>query len=215
MESQEGLVRVGRAFISVYDKSGLTELVQGLHELGVEIISTGGTATAILEADVPAMLVESITGFPSIMEGRVKILHPAVFAGILADRSKPSHLRDAEAQGALLIDLVVVNYYDFEAVAKDPDCTSGQATEQIDIGGPSAVWAAVKNRQHVGVCVDPNDYPTLLKTLRSQDGCLSLLNRVELACSAATRSTRYRMDITDWLYTERTRLQQEAATAKS
>ena len=144
---------VRRALVSVYDKSGLIELATGLHEAGVELVSTGSTASKIADAGIPVTPVEDLTGFPECLEGRVKTLHPRVHAGVLADTRKPDHLAQLEELGIATFELVVVNLYPFtETVASgaSPD----ECVEQIDIGGPSMVRAAAKNHPSVAVVVE-------------------------------------------------------------
>ena len=149
---------IKRALISVSEKTGVVEFARGLTALGVEILSTGGTAKALTDAGVPVVPVEQATGFPEMMEGRVKTLHPKIHGGILADRSKPDHLAQAQAHGIGLIDLVCVNLYPFAATVARPDVTLEMAIENIDIGGPSMIRSAAKNHAAVTVVVDPSDY---------------------------------------------------------
>lgn len=147
-----GQIRVRRALISVYDKTGVVEFAQSLHaDFGIEIISTGGTAKTLGEAGIPVTLIEDITGFPEMLDGRVKTLHPNIHAAILADRDNPEHMRQLEAAGIKPIDMVVVNLYPFEKTVADPNCTLDQAIEMIDIGGVALLRAAAKNHKHVSV----------------------------------------------------------------
>ncbi|MDA8183199.1 MAG: bifunctional phosphoribosylaminoimidazolecarboxamide formyltransferase/IMP cyclohydrolase PurH, partial [Actinomycetota bacterium] len=159
-----------RALVSVYDKTGLVELARGLTEIGVEIISSGGTSAALEGAGIPHREVSEVTGAAEMLGGRVKTLHPAIHGGILADRSKPDHVADLEAQGIVPIDLVVCNLYPFRS---DP------SIELIDVGGPTMLRAAAKNHAHAGVVVDPADYPVVLDELRSH-GALSEATRRRL-----------------------------------
>jgi phosphoribosylaminoimidazolecarboxamide formyltransferase / IMP cyclohydrolase len=159
-----------RAILSVSDKTGLAELARGLAARGVELISTGGTARAIAAAGVPVTNVSDVTGFPEMMDGRVKTLHPAVFAGILARRARPDDLEAIRAHGLAPIDLVVVNLYPFAQAAQNPDTPFDALVEEIDIGGPSLVRAAAKNFQDVLVVVNPADYPEVLAQLARPDG---------------------------------------------
>lgn len=190
---------VRRALISVADKSELVGLARGLRERGVELVSTGSTATAIRTAGMAVTDVSDVTGFPEVLDGRVKTLHPAVHAGLLADRDKPSHNDELSAHGIEPFDLVVVNLYRFESAVADPDVDEAEAIEHIDIGGPALVRAAAKNHAHVGVVVDPADYQTLLSDL-DQDGGLSARRRRELAAKAFTRVAAYDVAIHDWLH---------------
>jgi phosphoribosylaminoimidazolecarboxamide formyltransferase / IMP cyclohydrolase len=159
-----------RAILSVSDKTGLVELARGLSARGVELISTGGTARAIAEAGVPVTGVSDVTGFPEMMDGRVKTLHPAVFAGILARRARPDDLEAIRGQGLAPIDLVVVNLYPFAKAAQNPDTPFDALVEEIDIGGPSLVRAAAKNFQDVLVVVNPSDYLEVLAQLARAEG---------------------------------------------
>src|SRR5690625_254555 len=188
-----------RALISVYDKNGLADFAAGLHRAGVELVSTGSTAKVIAQAGVPVTTVDEVTGFPEVMDGRVKTLHPAVHAGILADRSKPEHLASLEEHGFTGIDMVVVNLYPFRATVVDPDVTPAQAIEMIDIGGPTMVRAAAKNHAHVAVVVDPGDYDLVLSELHDQGG-ISLDTRATLAGAAFTHTAFYDADVATWMH---------------
>lgn len=178
-----------RALLSVYDKTGVAALAAELHELGVELISSGGTAAAIAEAGVPVADVADLTGFPPMLGHRVVTLHPRVHGGILADRRDPSHLRDLEANGIDLIDLVVGNLYPF---ASDP------SVDLIDIGGPTLLRAAAKNHEYVTVLVDPDDYPAVLNEIR-QSGGTSMTLRRQLARKAFAHTAAYDAQIVPWL----------------
>ncbi len=159
--------KIRRALISVYDKTGIVDFARALAgEFGVEIISTGGTAALLKERGIPVTLVEEVTGFPEMMDGRVKTLHPKIHAGILADRDNPEHMRQLAEQGIEPIDMVVVNLYPFEKTVADPNCTFEQAIEMIDIGGPCLLRAAAKNHRHVLPVSDPCHYERTLKYLR-------------------------------------------------
>ncbi len=159
-----------RAILSVSDKSGLVELARGLADRGVELISTGGTAKAIAAAGIPVVNVSDVTGFPEMMDGRVKTLHPAIFGGILARRSRADDLDAIRAQGIAAIDLVVVNLYPFGKAADNPDTPFDALVEEIDIGGPSLLRAAAKNFRDVLVVVHPEDYPRVLEELSRESG---------------------------------------------
>ena len=178
-----------RALLSVHDKSGLVDLARGLVDLGWELLSTGGTAAVLLDAGLPVTEVADVTGAPEILEGRVKTLHPAIHGGILADRSDPAHLADLEARGIDPIDLVVANLYPF---------ADWPGVEMIDIGGSAMVRAAAKNHAHVGVVVDPGDYPGLLDELRSGNP-LSEITRLALARRAFAHTSSYDASIVAWL----------------
>ncbi|MCH7720990.1 MAG: transposase, partial [Planctomycetes bacterium] len=158
-----------RALISVYDKSGIVDFARALHdEFGIEIISTGGTAKLLTDAEIPVTLVEDVTGCPALLDGRVKTLHPKIHAAILADRDNPEHMRQLDEQGIKPIDMVVVNLYPFEKTVADPDCTFEEAIEMIDIGGVTLLRAAAKNHKHV-IVVPWSDgyYDLILGRLRS------------------------------------------------
>src|SRR5215475_8323670 len=163
---------IKQALISVSDKSGIVDFAKSLSELGVKILSTGGTAKLLADAGLPVTEVAELTGFPEMLDGRVKTLHPKVHGGLLARRDVPAHMAALKEHGIDTIDLVVVNLYPFESTVAKPDCTLEDAIENIDIGGPTMVRAAAKNHAHVGVVVDPGDYPQLLAELRRGGGAV-------------------------------------------
>lgn len=171
-----------RALLSVSDKRDIAEFARGLIELGWEIVSTGGTAKFLHEHKIPVTPIESVTGFPEILSGRVKTLHPKIFGGILALRDDPTHQSELAAHAIQTIDLVCVNFYPFMDTAKNPKLTEAQLIEEIDIGGPSLVRAAAKNFQHVIVLTDPSDYLSVLEELRR--GGVSEMTRKRLALKA-------------------------------
>ncbi len=189
------------ALLSVADKRGLAELAAGLARLGVEVISTGGTQRALAEQGLRVKAVADVTGFPEILEGRVKTLHPRIHGGILADRSKPSHLAQLEEHDIEPIDLVVVNLYPFGRTVASPDASFAEAIEMIDIGGPSMVRAAAKNHAHVAVVVDPDDYPEVLAAL--ERGALDEALRRRLATKAFRHTQAYDAAIAAWLSARR------------
>ena len=193
------LLTIKRALVSVYDKDALEELAEALDHLGVTLISTGSTAKTIADAGIPVTEVSTVTGFPEIMGGRVKTLHPAIHAGILADRSKPGHVGALEAHGFEGIDLVVVNLYPFSKTVADPDVDPAEAIEMIDIGGPTMVRAAAKNHAHVGVVVSPEDYPLLLRQLRDHGG-LPAATRRSLAAKAFAHTAAYDAAVAGWFH---------------
>ena len=166
------MARIQRALLSVTDKTGVVEFAHSLHQLGVELISTGGTARAIQEAGVPVREVAEVTGFPEMLDGRVKTIHPRVAGGVLAVRSKPEHLAALAEHGIPLIDMVVVNLYQFEKVAAKPGAGFEELIENIDIGGPTMIRAAAKNWQDVAVVTSPSDYDAILKEMIDHDGQL-------------------------------------------
>lgn len=188
--------QIKRALISVYDKTGLLEFARALvDEFGIEIISTGGTAKHLKEGGIPVTLVEDITGFPEMLDGRVKTLHPKIHAAILADRDNPEHMRQLEEQGIKPIDMVVVNLYPFEKTVADPNCTFEQAIEMIDIGGPCMLRAAAKNHKDVLALDDPDAYEPVLKYLygkRNDD--LHLVEAVQTFLDIS----RYDSEIAEW-----------------
>ena len=181
---------IKRALLSVSDKTGLVEFARGLAEAGVEIVSSGGTAGALAEANVPVMKVADVTGAPEILGGRVKTLHPKIHGGILADRSKPEHMQELTEQGIEAIDLVVCNLYPFERTVAHPSVAEEDAVEQIDIGGPAMVRAAAKNFLGVAVVVDPARYGQVLEEIRST-GEVSLDTRRQLAVEAFAHTSSY------------------------
>jgi phosphoribosylaminoimidazolecarboxamide formyltransferase/IMP cyclohydrolase len=172
---------ITRALISVTDKSGVVEFGKFLTEHHVEILSTGGTAKTLRENGVKVTEVSDFTGFPEMLDGRVKTLHPKVHAGILARRDLPSHLEQMEKAGLQFIDLVVVNLYQFEKAVAKPGCSLEDAIENIDIGGPTLLRAAAKNYQAVTVVVDPADYPHIMHEMKMNKGATNLATRFALA----------------------------------
>ncbi len=187
-----------RALISVFDKKQVRGFAQGLQELGFEILSTGGTARQLTEQGVAVTAVSAVTGFPEILDGRVKTLHPAIHAGILSDRSKETHQAELDRQGMSPIDLVAVNLYPFrQTVASGADRDA--CIEMIDIGGPTMIRAAAKNHATVWVVVDPADYSQILNALREGDQHRSHALRTELATKAFQHTTAYDREIADWM----------------
>jgi phosphoribosylaminoimidazolecarboxamide formyltransferase/IMP cyclohydrolase len=195
-----GEERVVRALMSVYDKTGIVEFAQALHNLGIEIISTGQTQRVLREAGIPALPVSEVTGFPEILDGRVKTLHPAIHAGLLARRDVPAHMAELAAHNLQPIDLVVVNLYPFAATIARPDVTMAEAQEQIDIGGVALLRAAAKNFPAVLVLVDPADYAGVIDGLRAGDVPLS--ERQRLAAKAFAHTAEYDATIAAYLRTE-------------
>lgn len=193
------MVQVKRALLSVSDKKGLVEFARGLDALGVELISTGGTAKALSEAGLPIQNVSDITQFPEMLDGRVKTLHPAVHGALLADRSKPEHMETIKAHGITPIDLVVVNLYPFAETIAKPGVTREEAVENIDIGGPSMIRSAAKNHASVAVVVSPGDYPEVLAELQRGAGTLSQVTLSRLAVQAYAHTAAYDATITNYL----------------
>jgi phosphoribosylaminoimidazolecarboxamide formyltransferase / IMP cyclohydrolase len=188
--SLEGIVPVERALVSVYDKSGLIPFVQALAARGVEVVSTGGTARALREAGIAVRDVSDLTGWPEMLGGRVKTLHPKVHGGILFRRKNETDRREAAAHAIAPVDLVVVNLYPFEATAAKPDLTAEELIENIDIGGPTMVRSAAKNFESVAVVTDPADYTAIAAEL-AEHGEVRLAMRLELARKAFALTARY------------------------
>jgi phosphoribosylaminoimidazolecarboxamide formyltransferase/IMP cyclohydrolase len=190
---------VRRALLSAHDKTGLVDLARALHALGVELVSTGGTARALREAGLPVREVADITGFPEMLDGRVKTLHPRIHGGILARRDSPEHVAALEAHGIPPIDLVVVALYPFEETAARPGATPAEVVEQIDVGGPAMIRAAAKNHAHVAVVTDPSQYAAVVEELRASGGALSEATRLRLAQAAFRRVSEYDAAIARYL----------------
>ncbi|NJD08384.1 MAG: bifunctional phosphoribosylaminoimidazolecarboxamide formyltransferase/IMP cyclohydrolase, partial [Methylococcaceae bacterium] len=182
-------VTIKRALISVSDKSGAVELAQVLRDLGVEIISSGGTAKLLADQGLAVIEVSNYTGFPEMMDGRVKTLHPKVHGGILGRRGIDDAIM--ASHGIAPIDLVVVNLYPFEQTVARPGCDLPTAIENIDIGGPALIRAAAKNHDSVAVVVEPADYPALIAELRGSGGALSQETRFLLAAKSFAHTARY------------------------
>jgi phosphoribosylaminoimidazolecarboxamide formyltransferase / IMP cyclohydrolase len=182
---------IRRALVSVHDKAGVVDFVRGLVEFGIEVLSTGGTAALLRESGLPVTDVAHVTGFPEMLDGRVKTLHPNVHGGILARRDQPAHMAALEAHGIGPIDLVAVSLYPFEATVARPGVTLEEAVENIDIGGPSMIRGAAKNHASVAVITDPGQYAPVLEELRGQGGALSSETRYRLAFEAFRRTAQY------------------------
>ncbi len=192
-------VTIRRALLGVWDKAGLAELAAALVRHGVEILSTGGTRSALQQAGIAVKGVEEFTGFPEILEGRVKTLHPKIHGGILARRSASVHRAQMKEHGLEEIDLVVVNFYPFQRVTAEPGTTLQDAIENIDIGGPTLARAAAKNYADVVVLVDPADYAAIVEELGSNQGSISAQTRWRLARKAFARVTSYDCAIANYL----------------
>lgn len=194
--------RIERALISVTDKTGIVEFAHALVEnFGVEVISTGGTAKVLEEAGIPVTPIEEFTGFPEMMDGRVKTLHPKVHGGLLARRDSKKHMAEAEEHGIKMIDLVCVNLYEFEKTVAQPDVTFEDAIEHIDIGGPSMLRSAAKNNDSVTVVCDPADYDAILEEMHVHGGATTKNTRRRLAAKVYTRTAAYDTAISMWLNT--------------
>src|SRR5215213_7505430 len=195
---QPGEVRVQRALLSVSDKTGIIEFARGLAALGVELISTGGTAAALREGGLEVRAIEDFTGFPEIMGGRVKTLHPKLYSGLLALRDDEEHMATASEHEVEFVDLVCVNLYPFEATARRRGVTEHEVIENIDIGGPTMIRAAAKNFAFSAVVVNPAAYDGVLQELTDAGGKLSLGTRESLAADAFTYTARYDSAISRW-----------------
>ncbi len=193
------MLKATRALISVYDKREIVDFARGLRELGVEILSTGGTFRQLEQAGLTVVPVADVTKFPEILGGRVKTLHPRIHGGILADRSQASHAAELREHSISPIDLVVVNLYPFEETVKDPEKGFQQIIEMIDIGGPCMVRAAAKNHAGVIVVVDPEDYPQVLAALEEGQGTVPDSLRRQLALKAFRHTQAYDRAISTWL----------------
>ena len=193
------MTKIERALISVSDKTGILDFARGLAAHGVEILSTGGTAKLLADNNVPVIEVADYTGFPEMLDGRVKTLHPKIHGGILGRRDLPEHVAKMVEHGIGNIDLVCVNLYPFESTVADPDCTIEDAIENIDIGGPTMVRSAAKNWAHVAIVTDSADYAPLLEELGSTTGALSRATRFSLAKKAFTHTAAYDGAISNWL----------------
>jgi len=192
------VTKVSRALLSVSDKSGIVEFARALAALGVQILSTGGTAKLLEKEGIAVTEVSAYTGFPEMLDGRVKTLHPKIHAGLLARRDDPGHLAALRSAGIPPIDLLVVNLYPFQASVADPDCSFEEAIENIDIGGPALLRAAAKNHAGVGVVVDPADYARVLEEMRSSGG-ISEATRFALAKKVFAHTAAYDGAIANYL----------------
>ncbi|MDA3959341.1 MAG: bifunctional phosphoribosylaminoimidazolecarboxamide formyltransferase/IMP cyclohydrolase, partial [Planctomycetota bacterium] len=194
--------RIQRALLSVWDKSGVVELARFLHQNSVELLSTGGTYRALVEAGIPVVEVAHYTGFPEMMDGRVKTLHPKIHGGLLCLRDNPDHRRQAETHDVGMIDLVVVNLYPFEATADREGAQLEEKIEQIDIGGPSMLRSAAKNYRDVTVVCDPSDYERLVAEMSAADGATTDAFRARCARKVFRATSRYDALIADELLRE-------------
>jgi phosphoribosylaminoimidazolecarboxamide formyltransferase/IMP cyclohydrolase len=195
-------MKIRRALISVHDKTGVVDLAKALSGFGCEIVSTGGTAKLLRDSGVPVRDVAEVTGFPEMMDGRVKTLHPKIHGGILARRDVPRHLEALEAHGIPPIDLVVVALYPFEETVATPGVTRAAAIEQIDVGGPTMIRAAAKNHASVAVVTDVSQYAGVLDELKATGGELGDATRARLAREAFRRTARYDAAIAQYLTSE-------------
>jgi phosphoribosylaminoimidazolecarboxamide formyltransferase/IMP cyclohydrolase len=193
--------KIERAIISVTDKSGIVGLANSLSGLGVQILSTGGTARALREGGLSVTDISDYTGFPELMDGRIKTLHPKVHGGLLGLRDNPEHVEMMKAHGIKPIDMVVVNLYQFEKTVAKEGVTLEEAIENIDIGGPSMLRASAKNFRHVTVIVDPADYEIVLQEMKKTGGETTLKTRFRLARKVFQLTHRYDGAISQYLET--------------
>jgi phosphoribosylaminoimidazolecarboxamide formyltransferase/IMP cyclohydrolase len=203
LSSASSDTQVNRALLSVSDKTGIVEFARGLADLGIEVISTGGTARELAEAGIPVRSISDLTGFPEIMDGRVKTLHPKLYAGLLAVRDNSEHLQAVHEQGVEFVDLVCVNLYPFERTAARRGATDDEVIENIDIGGPTMIRAAAKNNLYAAPVVSPVSYDAVLAELRESDRRLSPGTRDSLAAEAFAYTARYDTAIARWFQEKR------------
>ncbi len=190
--------KIDRALISLTDKSGIAGFAKELAGLGVQLLSTGGTAKKLRDAGLEVMDVSEFTGFPEMLDGRVKTLHPKVHGGILNQRANTDHQRQCAEHGLKNIDIIAVNLYAFEKTIADPDCSLADAIENIDIGGPAMLRAAAKNFHDVTVIVDPDDYPLVIGEIK-ETGNTTLKTRFRLAAKVFALTSAYDTTISQWL----------------
>src|SRR5579871_3717846 len=196
-------VRIARALLSVSDKTGILEFARGLADLGIEIVSTGGTARELAEAGIAVREISDLTGFPEIMDGRVKTLHPKLYAGVLAVRDDPGHMEAAREHDVEFVDLVCVNLYPFERTAARRGVSDEEVVENIDIGGPTMIRAAAKNAAFVAPVVSPESYDAVLAELRESACRISAQTREFLAAEAFAYTARYDTAIARWFQEKR------------
>jgi len=193
------MAKIKRALISVSDKQGIGEFAKELNDMGVEILSTGGTASLLRQEKISIVSVSDYTGFPEMLDGRVKTLHPKIHGGLLGQRSKKEHIDKMKEYGIKPIDMVVVNLYPFEATIAREGCTLSEAIENIDIGGPTMLRSAAKNYTDVTVITAPEDYENVLKEMKENDGFVSVDTNFRLAKKVFQIMTRYDGAISDYL----------------
>jgi len=193
------MATIKRALLSVSDKTGVVDFARGLHRFGIEILSTGGTAKLLRESQVPVKDVSDHTGFPEMLDGRVKTLHPKIHGGLLGLRDNPAHLAKMAEHEIAPIDMVVVNLYPFETTVAKPDCTLEEAIENIDIGGPTMLRSAAKNNRDVTVLVDWGDYAAVLEEMTAGEGTVSAATNFRLAVKAYQHTAAYDAAISNWL----------------
>ena len=191
-------MKIKKAIISVSDKTGIVDFAKEISNLGIEILSTGGTAKILRENGIDVIEISDYTGFPEIMDGRVKTLHPKIHGGILALRDNPEHMGKIKELGIEPIDMVVVNLYPFEKTIEKPDATFDDAIENIDIGGPTMIRASAKNFKYVIVIIDPEDYNKVLDEIKT-NGDVSYTTRLYLAQKVFERMSNYDGKIAEYL----------------
>ncbi len=190
---------IRRALLSVTDKTGLADFGRALRGFNVQLLSTGGTAKTLREAGVEITEVSDYTGFPEMLDGRVKTLHPKIHGGILGVRDNEAHANTMAEHGIEPIDMVVVNLYAFAKTVARPECTLEEAIENIDIGGPTLIRAAAKNNRFVAVVTDPSDYPEIIKEMEALKGAVSRKTSLRLACKAFCSTSSYDANICEYL----------------
>lgn len=195
------MFKIRRALISVTDKTGIADFAKQLSAFGVEILSTGGTARTLRDNGVNITEVSDYTGFPEMLDGRVKTLHPKIHGGILGIRENNQHVETMKAHGIEPIDMVVVNLYAFVKTISKPGCTLEEAIENIDIGGPTLIRAAAKNSRYVAVVTDPADYPKIIEEMKRTDGRISTETSLDLARKAFCLTNEYDGHICEYLQT--------------
>lgn len=193
------MAKIRRALISVSDKNGILDIAEELAKNNVVILSTGGTAKIIRGAGIEVMDVSEYTGFPEMMDGRVKTLHPRVHGALLGKRSIPEHMNKMKEHDIIPIDMVIVNLYPFESTVAKPDCTLADAIENIDIGGPAMLRSSAKNYEDVTVVIDHKDYTKILQEMQDNDGCVSVSTNFYLAKKVFKRTAAYDAAITEYL----------------
>jgi phosphoribosylaminoimidazolecarboxamide formyltransferase/IMP cyclohydrolase len=191
--------KIRRAIISVSNKKGVVEFAKELHAMGIEILSTGGTAKSLRDAGVPVKDVSEHTGSPEMLDGRVKTLHPSIHGGLLSRRDNPKDMEEIKKHGIDTIDMVVVNLYPFEETIAKPGVTFDEAIENIDIGGPAMLRSASKNFRDVAVIVDPSDYKKVIAEMKSRAGDLAQKTKLDLAKKVFRHTSRYDSVIADYL----------------
>ena len=193
------MAKIRKAVISVSNKTGIVELAKALNGMGVELLSTGGTAKALRDSGVQVRDVSDYTGFPEMLDGRVKTLHPKVHGGLLSRRNNPKDMEEIKKHGIDTIDMVVVNLYPFEETISKPGVSFEDAIENIDIGGPTMLRSASKNFQDVAVLIDPSDYERVIHEMKDLEGDLSYETRLQLAKKVFSHTSRYDSVITEYL----------------